>query len=146
MVDIRQEGHSQRSATQKRHKAHWTRHARKPRLGPQRGEGALHPGRVRPSSSWLPELLGPWRHKTQAQPSLRLCGVPENLNLSSLGLGSACNSGPAPWRAAWSLSSVDGGGTHLWMGANPVWPEHCECSPHRPVAFVCSAPPSPQHD
>ena len=30
-------------------------------------------------------------------------------------------------------------------GANPVWPEHCECSPHTPVTFVCSAPPSPQH-
>ena len=34
-------------------------------------------------------------HKTQAQPSMCLCGVPENLNLSSLDLGSACNPGPA---------------------------------------------------
>ena len=33
-------------------------------------------------------------HKTQAQPSLCLCGVPENLNLSGLDLGSACNLGP----------------------------------------------------
>ena len=33
-------------------------------------------------------------HKTQAQPSLRLCGVPENLNLSGLDLGSAGNPGP----------------------------------------------------
>ena len=32
--------------------------------------------------------------KTQAQPSLCLCGVPENLNLSGLDLGSACNPGP----------------------------------------------------
>ena len=31
----------------------------------------------------------------QAQPSLCLCGVPENLNLSSLDLESAYNSGPA---------------------------------------------------
>ena len=31
--------------------------ARKLRLGPRRGLGAPHPGRVRPSSSWLPELL-----------------------------------------------------------------------------------------
>ena len=31
----------------------------------------------------------------QTQPSLRLCGVPENLNLSSLDLGSAYNPGPA---------------------------------------------------
>ena len=30
-----------------------------------------------------------------AQPSLRLCGVPENLNLSGSDLGSARNPGPA---------------------------------------------------
>ena len=35
------------------------------------------------------------RHKTQAQPSLCLCGVPENLNLSGLDLGNAHNPGPA---------------------------------------------------
>ena len=29
------------------------------RLGPRRGEGSPHPGRGSPSSSWLPELLGP---------------------------------------------------------------------------------------
>ena len=29
-----------------------------------------------------------------------------------------------------------------YAGANPVWPEHCECSPHMPVTFVCSTPPS----
>ena len=34
------------------------------------------------------------RHKMQAQPSLCLCGVPENLNLSGLDLGSARNPGP----------------------------------------------------
>ena len=28
-------------------------------LGPRRGEGAPHPGRVCPSSPWLPELLRP---------------------------------------------------------------------------------------
>ena len=33
--------------------------------------------------------------KRQAQPSLRLRGVPENLNPSGLDLGSACNPGPA---------------------------------------------------
>ena len=34
-------------------------------------------------------------HKMQAQPSLCLCGVPENLNLSGLDLGSARKPGPA---------------------------------------------------
>ena len=32
-------------------------------------------------------------HKTQAQPSVPLCGVPENLNLSGVDLGSTCNPG-----------------------------------------------------
>ena len=35
------------------------------------------------------------RHKTEAQPSLCLCGVPENLNRSGIDLGSACKPGPA---------------------------------------------------
>ena len=34
-------------------------------------------------------------HKTQAQPSLHLWGLPECLNLSGLDLGGACSSGPA---------------------------------------------------
>ena len=145
MVDIRWEGHSQRSAPQKRHKAHRTV-APGNWGGDGEGRSRAAPGRVRSSSSRLPEQLRPGRHKTQAQPSLHLCGVPENLNLSILGLGSAHSSGPAPCRAAWSWSSADGGSTHAASGANPVWPEHCECSPHRPVTFVCSGPPSPQHD
>ena len=34
-------------------------------------------------------------HKMQAQQNLRFCGVPKNLNLSILDLGSACNTGTA---------------------------------------------------
>ena len=67
MVDIHREGRSQRSAPQKRHKAHRTGHAQKLRLGLGRGEVALHLKRVRSSSSWLPELLEPGRHKMQPQ-------------------------------------------------------------------------------
>ena len=48
-------------------------------LGTRRGEGA-RTGKARPSSSWLPELLGRGRHKTQAQPSPRFCGAPEGWN------------------------------------------------------------------
>ena len=47
-------------------------------------------------------------HGTQAQPSLRLCAVPENLNPSGVGLGSAGNPGRVrqfPCRATWSLST-----------------------------------------
>ena len=93
------------------------------------------------SSSWSPELLRQGRHKTQAQPSLGLYGVPKNLNLSCLGLRSTHNSGPAPCRATWSLSSVDGESTRAMSLGKPS-----VCSPHMPVIFVCSAPPSPQHD
>ena len=49
---------------EKAHTPDW--HGQKLRLGPRRGEGAPHPGRVSPSSSWLPELLGWGRHKMQA--------------------------------------------------------------------------------
>ena len=50
--------------------------------------------------------------QTHAQLSLRLCGVPEYLNLSGLDLGSARNTGPVPCRATWNLSSVDWESTH----------------------------------
>ena len=146
MVDIRWEGRSQRSAPQKRHKAPRTRLAQKLRLG--RGGKKSHctwRECAREAPGYL-SCLDRGRHSTQAQLSQRLCGVPENLNLSGFGLGSAHNSGLAPCRATWSLSSVDGESTQAVSGANPVWPEHCECSPHRPVIFVCSTPPSPQHD
>ena len=86
-------------------------------------------------------------HKTKAQLSLCLCGVPQNLNLSSLGLGSAPNSGPTPCRAAWSRSSVDGESTHSTSGGKPsvagtlrVLPTHatemCLQCPSLPTARV----------
>jgi len=36
--------------------------------------------------------------------------------------------------------------TPPWAGANPVWSRHCEHSPHMPVIFICSVPPSTQHN
>ena len=100
-VDIHWEGHRQRSAPQKRHMAHLRRRAcctpRKPsgwdgrgnKLQPSTGGNCAHqaPGHLSCSD------LG-WA-QMQAQPSLHLCGVPENLNLSSLDLGSALNPGLA---------------------------------------------------
>ena len=87
--------------------------------GMGRGEVVLHLKRVGSSSSWFSDLLRRGRHKTQAQPSLPLCEVPKNLNLSGLGLGSARNSGPAHCRVAWSLSSVDRESTHTASGGKP---------------------------
>ena len=61
------------------------------------GEVIRHP----PGESVLTKHLVAWStrtwegHKTQAQPSLCLGGVPKNLNLSGLDLGNACKPGPA---------------------------------------------------
>ena len=54
---------------------------------PSTGGDYTHQGTGHLSSSDLE------RAQTQAQPSLCLCGVPENLNLSSLDLGNAQNPG-----------------------------------------------------
>ena len=98
MVDIHWEGLSQRSAPQRRHTAHLRQHSRcatrKP-SGRDRGSDKTYcswgvcahqaPGHLSCSDGE--------GHKTQAQSSLCLCGVPENLNLSGLDLGNAHNPG-----------------------------------------------------
>ena len=101
MVDTHQEDHGQRSAHQRRHTSHLGQHSwcahRKLRGWDQGGDKTHHP----PGETALAKHLVAWAartwegHKMQAQPSLYLCGVPENLNLSSLDLGSAHNPGPA---------------------------------------------------
>ena len=60
----------------------------------------------------------------QAQLSLCLCGVPENLNLRGLVLESAHNPGPTiisslPEQPG-ALSSEDQESTHAMSGTNPV--------------------------
>ena len=109
-----------------------------------RGIRRTAPGRAHPSSSWLPELLGWGKHRTQAQLSLSWWSTqkPESerlrpgkcMQLRARSLESSLE----PEQCRWGKHS-------LQAGANPVWPEHCQCSPHMPVTFVCSAPPSPQH-
>ena len=95
-VDICPKSRSQRSAPQRRHMAHLRWHsccAARKLSDWDRGEDKMHhpAGRVRSSSIRSPELLG----LGKSQLSLCLCGVPENLNLSGLDLGSAHNQGPA---------------------------------------------------
>ena len=99
IVNIRQKSCRQRSVPQKRHTAHLRRHARctprKPsgwdgggdKSQPSTGGNCAHQAPGHLSCSDLEE------HKTQAQPNLRLCGVPESLN--GLDLGTAWNPGPA---------------------------------------------------
>ena len=101
MVDFCQEDHSQRSAPQKRHMAHLRRSAPCNPENREAGPGEAIRCSLQLRAIVLAKHLVIWSartwegQKTQAQPSLRLCGVPENLNLSSLDLGSACNPGPA---------------------------------------------------
>ena len=52
--------------------------------------------------------------------------------------GPALSAGPAPYRAAGSLSSADGESTDTPERANQVWPEHGESSPHTATS-ACSA-------
>ena len=96
MVDILREGHSETQDARTRPAGTGA--------GDAEGRSAPHPGRVRPSSSWLPELLGPGKAQNAGATDLRFCGIPENWN--------ARNAGPTPYRAAGSLSSVDGESTH----------------------------------
>ena len=132
------EGHGSRPAPQNRHKAHptkaggnwgWDRQRDKSHC--TRGE-CTHQAPV----AWAAQAWESTKHRPNW-----VCAFVEYLKT-----GTARNAWPASYRASWSLNSVDGERTHPWEGANPVWPEHCECSPHRPMKFVFSAPSSPQHD
>ena len=123
------------------------------------GKGALHPGRGRQASGCLNR--SPRREKAcyirgegaQASGCPGRSGGEDTKRrrnrirafVEDPKTGTALNTGPAPYRAAGSLSSVDGKAQTPLNGANPVWPEHSECSPHTAMS-VCSVPPSPQQD
>ena len=95
--------------------------------------------RLRSPDTWATRT---WeRHKTQAQPGLHLWGLPECLSLSRLDLGGARSPGPASEGS--QQSNLEPELCVLWVRAGPAWLRHCE---HMPVLFVCSIPPSPQHD
>ena len=98
IVDICQEGHSLRSAPHRRHTAHLRKHShcapRKP-TGWYKGRDKMHRPTWGVCACQAPGRLLRPRKGTHAQLSLCLCGVPENLNLSGLDLGSARNPGPA---------------------------------------------------
>ena len=70
------------------------------KAGTAEGRRRTYPGRVHPSSSRLPELLG--REGTKRRPN-RVRAFVEYPKT-----GTTRNAGPVPYRAAGSLSSVDG--------------------------------------
>ena len=100
MVNIRQEDCSQRSVPQKRYTAYLRRHAgctpRKPSwdAGGDKSQPSTAVDYARQGPGHL-NCLDLGRAQTLAQPSLCLCGVPKNLNLSYLDLGNAYKSGPS---------------------------------------------------
>ena len=145
-VDIHQESRSQRPASQKRHIAHLRQcppsTPRKPRGRDQGGDKMHHPaGRVCSlAKHLLPEPLTPGKG-TKRRPN-QVCAFREYPRTGTCPQPRA-GFRQLPCRATWSLSSVDGQAHRPWAGANPVWPRHCERSPHTPVIFVSSTPPPP---
>ena len=100
-VGVCREGRSQRSVPQKRHTAHLRGHTHCTPRKPSCWDGEAIRCTAHLEVTALAKHLVTWAaqiwegHKTQVQPSLCLCWVPENLNLSGLDLGSARNPGPA---------------------------------------------------
>ena len=99
MVDICKEGRSLRSPPQRRHMAHlrWLSCGAPRKLSSWDWGGdkmRCTPRVVRLPSTWSPELLDLGRAQNAGPTSLCLCGVPKNLNLSSLDLGHARKPGP----------------------------------------------------
>ena len=70
------------------------------KAGAAEGRRLMHLGRVLLSSSWLPELLGPGKAQN--------AGAVESTLLWNTGGLEVRSTGHAPYRAAGSLSSVDG--------------------------------------
>ena len=94
-VDIRREGHSQRSALQRRHMAHLRQHSC---CTPRKVSGWDWASDKTPCPTWGERAhQGPghlsFSDLGRAQ-NAGLCGVRKNLYLSGLDLGSACNPGP----------------------------------------------------
>ncbi|XP_065791226.1 C-type lectin domain family 2 member D6-like [Muntiacus reevesi] len=132
-VDTHRERHSQRSAPQKRHTAHLGRRARSTPRKRSSWDGGGDKTQLPTGGSCARQAPGHLRcsdlgRAQNADPSLRLCGVPENLNLSGLDLGKACNPGPASESSQQSNLEPEqcrpGKHTHRERGTNSVWPRH----------------------
>ena len=100
-IDIGWEGRNQTPAPQKRHTEHLSRCAHcTPRKPSGWDQGGVSHSLQLGATPWAKHPVT-WAartrdgRKTRAQPSLHLCGGPENLNLSGFDLGSACKPGPA---------------------------------------------------
>ena len=135
MVDICGEGHSQKSAFQKGH-----RHIRPACLETEAGtlEGIRRtaPGRVRSSSSWLPELLQPGKAQNAGPAEFVLLWSTQNPESEWLRPGKCTQLRACSLESSLETEQCIQGEHMLRPEANLVWQEHCECSPQRPVTFV----------
>ena len=107
------------------------------------------PGTVRLPSTRLAEWLAPGKGtKHTAHLSLCPCGVPRNLSVLDLGLDKMQGPLGIVHFQSTMMPEQCGPGKYMlpWAVANPVWSIHCEHSPQVPAVFVCSVPPSPQHN
>ena len=138
-------GHSQRSAPQKK-QGTLDRCTQKRRLGRGGEKSCCTSGEYAHQAPGSLSCSDQGMHKTQPQLSLHLCEVSKTWTWVAWAWEVRTTQGPLPVQhpVAWVVWK---GRAHTpWVGATPVWPEHCEHSPNTPVIFVCSAPPSPQHD
>ena len=108
---------------------------------PQSGESALAK-HLFAGAAWT------WEgHKLHAQPSLHVCGVPKNLNLSGLDLGSVCNPGSALDSSQQSNLEAEqcrpGKHTHSEWGQSQCSPDTVNLPTQ--ASDVCSVPASLQH-
>ena len=127
-----------RPAPENRHKPHTPDWCRETEAGTAEGIRCTTPGEGAPV-----KLLAAWAASAGEGTKRRHSRVRAFVEYPKT--GTAGNIRPTPYRAARSLNSVDGESTHPWVGANPVWPEHSECSPHTAIS-VCSARPSMKQD
>ena len=111
-VDIWQEGHSQRSASQRRHMAHLRQHSRCASRNSSSWDGGGDKTRCPPGESALAKLLGPGKG-TKRRPN-QVCafvGYPEHPNLSSLDQrwarspGPTLDSSPAEKLGTWAVQT-----------------------------------------
>ena len=147
-ADICQEGRSQRSPPQRRHTAHLRWHSRSTPRNQTAGtrEVIRRTAHLGQCACQAPGHLSCWdlgraqnSHPTESVPlwSSRE-PEPERLRPGKGTKAWACF-GQFPCRAPWSLSQESTGAV---SGANPVWPRHCEHSPHTRAIFACGAPSS----
>ena len=146
MVDICQECHSLRSAPQRRRTAHLGNQVAGTR---EVNKTYSPPGTVCSPNIWSPELFRPGKgtkHTTQL--GLCPCGAPENLRCLDLGsawnAGSTWDSALAEHPGAWEVWTQE---VHAALGCGKPSVVHpLRALPTHTSVFVCSAPPSAQHE